>query len=603
LKPLKLKYSLFLLSTFLSGFLSFSQDESEAIRNKQRVNYIYNFTKYISWENIENQNEFTIALLGEKDEALFEEFSKTAAQKKIKGLDVKIKSIQSRSEIQNLDILYIYKNYKVQLDPILDEMYSNNALLVTEGFPFHESMINFIEIDEDFQFEINEEKINKASLLIDPALTSFSIQSTVDWDKLYNRLQEEIATVQNQQAELDKLAKKIKSQKDAIEEQQKILSETLDELRSKNALVEEQNAEIRKQEADIQRQLKKLNALLEDIDEQTAANNELKKTYQDQLDNVTIQTKKLEEQQQLLNENLSEIDDQKTLIKDQNEILGKQLSDLERQQIISWISIIFGILAIFFIVFMFRSNKKRRKSEYRLHKKNEELIELNHSLDSFTYRVSHDLKAPIVNMKTMIGMLNEYSDKEANPILPELFENLDLSTSRLENTVTDMLELTRIERVDEIKSSVNIKNIFDSLVTEYREELERIGATVSMDIKQSKVYASDTELTSVFQNLFTNSMKYRSKENALNISINAVENRGRCEITYSDNGQGIDLKRHEEKLFNMFQRFTADSSIEGTGVGMYIIKKLISKNDGEVRLESEPQKGLTYFINFPVEKK
>lgn len=597
------KYALVLIAVGFSGISSYSQDQTEAVKNKQRVNYIYNFTKYITWENLEHQNEFTIALLGEKDEALFQEFSQTAATKQIKGLDVRIKSIQSKSEIENLDILYIYKNFDIDLDPVLEKMYTNNALLVTEGFPFHESMINFIEIDEDFQFEINEDKINRATLLIDPALKEFSIQSTVDWDKLYNRLQKEIATVQDQQEELQKLALKIEQQKKNIEAQEQKLNETLEDLRNKNSLVRQRDIEIQKQQTEIQKQLKKLERLLADIDVQTEANEKLKQTYEDQLNNVNLQAGKLSEQEDLLSENVAEIEGQKSRISEQNKILGEQLTQLEQQQLISWISIIFGVLAIVFIVFMFRSNKRRRKSEQSLQQKNQQLIELNDSLDSFTYRVSHDLKAPIVNMKTMIGMLNEYSDKDANPILPELFENLDMSTDRLENTVTDMLELTRIQRVEEAKSEVNIQTIFDDLIAQYRGELDKIGAEVKVNLDQKLIFASQVELNSIFQNMFTNSIKYRTKETPLIISIASSLNKNQCNLVYKDNGQGIDLKRHEKKLFNMFQRFTADSSIEGTGVGMYIIKKLISKNNGDVKIESEPLKGLTYIINFPVTSK
>ncbi|MFT4601048.1 MAG: chemotaxis family two-component system sensor kinase Cph1 [Arenicella sp.] len=602
MKLFNIKYAILLCAIFLYGWSVNAQDENQAVKNKQRVNYIYNFTKYITWDNLADKSEFTIALYGEEDEALLNEFTKTAAIKKINGLTVKVKSINSISDINNLEILYVHKGFEINLEPVLSKLYENHALLVTEGLPFHESMINFIEIDDEFQFEISEDKINKASLLVDPALTSFSIQSTVDWDRLYKRLQEEIATVQDQQAELDKLSEEIAIQKKEIEEQQTELTATLNELKAKNTLVQEQDILIKNQEQDIRIQLNKLKGLLRDIENQSKANEALKKTYEGQLKNIEIQSKKLNNQELSLKENLSEIDNQNLKIDEQNKILDEQLSDLERQQTVSWISIIFGILAISFIVFMVISNKRRRKSEVALQKKNEELINLNHSLDSFTYRVSHDLKAPIVNMKTMIQLLNEYSDKEANPILPELFANLDLSTNRLESTVIDMLELTRIERVEEIKSVVNIKEIFDDLIQEYHDELERTGAEVTIDIEQEFVYASDTELKSIFQNLFTNSMKYRSKENDLRISISSSLNKNRCHLVYKDNGQGIDLKRHEKKLFSMFQRFTADSSISGTGVGMYIINKLITKNGGDVKLESEPEKGLTYFINFPLEK-
>ena len=109
-----------------------------------------------------------------------------------------------------------------------------------------------------------------------------------------------------------------------------------------------------------------------------------------------------------------------------------------------------------------------------------------------------------------------------------------------------------------------------------------------------------TEIVSIFQNLITNSIKYRKRDQQLEIAVSSQQQNNRLEICFSDNGQGIDLKEFEGKLFGMFQRFTADSGISGTGVGMYIIKKLVDKNNGNIALKSEPNKGLAYRIELPV---
>ena len=198
-------------------------------------------------------------------------------------------------------------------------------------------------------------------------------------------------------------------------------------------------------------------------------------------------------------------------------------------------------------------------------------------------------------------MLEEFTDKSQNPIIPDIFLNLNASTDRLENTIIDMLKLTRIERVEEIKSIISPKEILDNLKRHYMNELEQINAQLINGIDEEiSIYASDIELKSIFQNLITNSIKYKHTAYPLKIEISAITKNATCTITYRDNGIGIDLKKFEGKLFNMFERFNTDKAIEGTGVGMYIIKKLVDTNSGEIELSSEIGKGLTYLISLPI---
>lgn len=591
-----------MLVAFLPNFL-LAQEESEAIKNNQRVNYIYNFTNYITWDISPTKTKFVIGLMGAEDIALLQEFKAKSEYKQIKELDVEVKTIQAVGDIQNIDLLYIYKSYETDLDKVLLKMYDEKALLVTEGYPFNASMINFIEIDNEFQFEINEEKINKASLLVDPALSSFSIQSTVDWQQLYDRLQNEIEKSEAQEVELKALAAKIEKQKIEIKTQEKHLQATIEALEQKSTTLEIKDKEIQKQQKAISAQIRKLNALKQDVEKQNEMYSELQLTYHSKMAEVREQMNRLNQQDSTLSNNQKEIEVQQQLIKNQEGVLGVQASSLERQKRITWILVLFGITALFFLLFIIRANNKRRKSEAELKLKNEQLHSLNESLDSFTYRVSHDLKAPITNIKSLTAMLKQFTADVENPIVPEIFGNLDRSTSRLKETVEDLLELNRMERIEEVKETVNLESILADLMNEFKTELDQIGAKVILDLKTKEIFASKTEFKSILQNLFTNSLKYRSEQRSLEINVSSHAKNGNCLLTFGDNGKGIDLQKHKEKLFNMFQRFTSDNSISGTGVGMYIIKKLIDKNQGKMELSGGLEKGLVYHFELPIENK
>ncbi|NOQ70654.1 MAG: DUF4154 domain-containing protein [Crocinitomix sp.] len=601
---MNLQRPLFLILLLLFNAIANAQEdvtEQELIKNKQRVSYIYNFTKYIDWENLDSQTEFVIGILGTNNTDLIAEFKATALQKNIKNLPVVIKNFNSIEAITPTNILYLNKKDNYEPALILEQLYFNHCLLVTEGYPFGLSMINFIEIDDEFHFEISQEKISRAELLFDPALLSFSIQSTADWNSLYERLQEEKETVKDQDIELKKLNEEINLQKEEIQNQENKLSATLDEIAIQKLLLSDQETIISKQKKNINTKLKRLQSLAQEILINEDVNNTLLNTFEQQYKNISTQKKELAGQYEILENQKSEIRDKEQKIKSQNDTLKIQVGEIEQQRITLYVFLTSIIFAIFFIYFMFRANKRRKESERKLHLRNQELIALNKSLDSFTYRVSHDLKAPIINVKNMISMLQEFTDESQNPMITEVFTNLNSSTDQLENTIVDMLNLARIERVEEAKLIISPKDILAVLKLNYANELQAINGQLINNIDAAiTVYASDIELKSIFQNLITNSIKYKHPERPLKIEISAKTKNAFCTITYSDNGVGIDLEKFKGKLFNMFERFNTDATIEGTGVGMYIVKRLVETNNGKIALSSEFGQGLTYHISLPI---
>ena len=128
--------------------------EKETIRNKQRINYIYNISNYVTWDKFKKTESFTIGVLGEFEESLITEFVLKAKQTKIKNLPVSIKYFKSLNEITATQILYVHERHGYDINKILEKAYVNNTLLISENYPFRVSMINFIELGNDFHFEI-----------------------------------------------------------------------------------------------------------------------------------------------------------------------------------------------------------------------------------------------------------------------------------------------------------------------------------------------------------------------------------------------------------------------------------------------------------------
>ena len=598
-----LKYSvlLWIQLLVLSTYAQTDPSNSEAIRDKQRVSYVYNFTKYIDWEGLDQRSEFVIGVLGKDEINLVNEFLLSAEKRTVKGLPVSVKSFTEVNEITRTDILFVNNSNGFDLNPILEKLYINHSLLVTEGYPFHMSMINFIELDDEFHFEINKAKINRAQLLVAPKLLSFSIQSTNDWNQLYNRLREEMVTVRVQKEELIKLSNEIETQKEELKIQEKELNKTIQNIEAQKKLLLNQRKNVEGQNLEIKKQIRQLSALLKKNNEEKAANLKLQTISKKQANAIADQYSQIKFQESTLGKQLEDIETQTEKIETQSSKLNFQLTKIEQQRTLLSVFIAFTLLAIFFSFFMINAYRRRKKNEVILKLKNEELVDVNKSLDSFTYRVAHDLKAPVINMKNMITLLKKFVDPSTQAVLPELYKNLDVSANRLDATIEGMLELTKIERMRENKEVCDLLELVNSLLPEYQTELNDIHATVDNSaMKQNAAFATKIEIISIFQNLITNSIKYRSKDRALSIVMKSEKINEFCLVTYSDNGLGIDLEKFEGKLFTIFERFTTDSTISGTGIGMHSIKKMVENNQGTIELKSKPDQGLTYLISFPI---
>jgi len=173
----------------------------------------------------------------------------------------------------------------------------------------------------------------------------------------------------------------------------------------------------------------------------------------------------------------------------------------------------------------------------------------------------------------------------------------------LQNTIIDLLEVARIEkRLKEEKEWLSLFEIISDILADNQEQIKQNETMFDIELgAANQLYFSKNNLSSILANLITNAIKYASPDRDSLVKIYAQKQENTTVLVIEDNGIGIDLEKHKGNLFQMFKRF--HDHVDGTGVGMYIVKKLMEENEGSINLESEVNVGtkLTLYFQQPEE--
>lgn len=236
---------------------------------------------------------------------------------------------------------------------------------------------------------------------------------------------------------------------------------------------------------------------------------------------------------------------------------------------------------------------KRREAEREQLIK--ELTRSNSDLMQFSFITSHNLRAPLSNIK---GLLDFMDRSSLNDELNSVVEMISVSTQKLSETINDLSQLLIIRNSTGIPTEfLNVEKVFNRVNRNFLEAENDIEAQISIDLKEPFVNFNLRYLESIFINLISNSIKYRCPERPLKIVVESKRvEKGIC-LSFSDNGKGIDLERHSSRLFGMYQRFHPNT--EGQGLGLFIIKAQIDALGGGVEIESVVDKGTSFHILFP----
>lgn len=226
----------------------------------------------------------------------------------------------------------------------------------------------------------------------------------------------------------------------------------------------------------------------------------------------------------------------------------------------------------------------------------ENLKKINNELETLMYRISHDLKGPVASI---MGLINIGKMDFSDDAFQHYLGMLDKSTVQLKNTLDELLNLSRIKQgqimPEEVVLEDVIKDIMDGL--KYNEGFGEVELSLQLNGSHT-VYNDRRLLTSIFQNLLENAIKYRrrSRNHKSWIVINARREEGELFVQVMDNGQGISEKL-QDKVFDMFYRAHEFSS--GSGLGLYIVKNAIEKINGSIMLESRKDEGCKFDVIVP----
>jgi PAS domain S-box-containing protein len=225
-----------------------------------------------------------------------------------------------------------------------------------------------------------------------------------------------------------------------------------------------------------------------------------------------------------------------------------------------------------------------------------QLESTNNELESFSYSVSHDLRAPLrgVNAYTQI-ILDEYSG-QFDQELKRLFLIIQTSANRMDLLINDLLAFARMGKRKVQKVSLD----FDKQVRQVISELEGQGkVNAKIVIHPLKPAEGDAALIyQVWTNLISNAIKYSGKRKDPIIEIGFAESPNEYIYSVKDNGTGFNME-YAHKLFGVFQRLHDSKDFEGTGIGLAIVKRVIVKHGGSVWAEGEPDKGATFYFSLP----
>jgi PAS domain S-box-containing protein len=230
-----------------------------------------------------------------------------------------------------------------------------------------------------------------------------------------------------------------------------------------------------------------------------------------------------------------------------------------------------------------------------------ELQRTNADLDNFIYTASHDLKAPVSNIEGLISTLTD-ALKEHNFFAKDIEAMIDMisgSVKRFQLTIKDLTEINRNQKSEgEDQIKVDLKELVDEISMSIAHLVKESGAKISIDDQANEFLFSRMHIKSIFYNLLSNAIKYRSPKRELRISVKSYSKDNYNIIEISDNGLGI-KPEHTEKIFQMFKRM--HSHVEGSGVGLYLVRRIIQNAGGKVEVESKEDEGSTFRIFFPVQ--
>lgn len=233
------------------------------------------------------------------------------------------------------------------------------------------------------------------------------------------------------------------------------------------------------------------------------------------------------------------------------------------------------------------------------HLAEEKVIAINNELEAFTYSVSHDLRAPLRSIDGYSKILQEDHGPKMDAEATRLLDIIRNNARRMGQLIDDLLDFSRLGRKELEKSTVNM----EALVMHVWQELlaQEKGRKIEFKINHlSEVNGDARMMRQVWINLISNAIKYSKNKEFASIEIGSNIESNRIVYFIRDNGVGFDMK-YADKLFGVFQRLHKMQEFEGTGVGLALVHRIVSRHGGKIWAEAHVNRGATFFFYIPTE--
>lgn len=235
--------------------------------------------------------------------------------------------------------------------------------------------------------------------------------------------------------------------------------------------------------------------------------------------------------------------------------------------------------------------------EQRVRERTHELETANQELESFSYSVSHDLRAPLRHITGFVTMLQGQSAAVLDDQGRELLNNIAAAAARMSRLIEALLVFSRMGRTDLRRQAVALDELVRSVQVELKNEQR--GRRVEWRVGDlPKVDGDPDLLRQVFVNLLSNALKYSRPRSIAKIEVGARREGGEVIGYVRDNGVGFD-PRYADKLFGVFQRLHRPAEFEGTGIGLATVRLIVQRHGGRVWAEGEAGKGATFHFALP----
>lgn len=226
--------------------------------------------------------------------------------------------------------------------------------------------------------------------------------------------------------------------------------------------------------------------------------------------------------------------------------------------------------------------------------------QLEEDLEQFTYLASHDLREPLMGLAGFASLLQKRCAEQLDPSCQHFIEQILDGAKRMERKIDDLLAFSRVGRATlegSFPLGAAVEEGHRALVRKFAETKTVLHVANGLPI----IRGDRSLMAQVFQNLFSNSIKYRKKNTTPEIWVESrQEDKDHCIVAVRDNGIGLDMC-YKDRIFGVFQRLYTVEQYPGTGIGLAIVKKIIERHGGRVWVQSKPNEGATFYFTLSID--